>query len=108
MASLPADFDAPVERPLVSRTSILIVSAFLAGMVFDQALPQVVKIHASTAAAAGLVSFFGLWYSTRLRELREAQRTNAKVSRRLEKKLGKHLTTRRDIISGINRRLDLE
>ncbi|MBA3314468.1 MAG: hypothetical protein M3552_05930 [Planctomycetota bacterium] len=106
MASVPVDFDQPRERPLVSGTSILIFAAFLAGAVFGQAIPRVVQFHALTAAAAGTLAYIGLWYTNLVQTQQAASKASERVSRRLERKLGKHLTTRADLMSGVNRRID--
>lgn len=103
MATIPVGFDQAPERPLVSSTSILIFSAFLAGTVFGQALPRVAQFHALTAAAAGIIAYFGLWYSSSLQTQRAVAKVNERVSKRLERKLGKHLTTRADLMNGVQR-----
>ena len=106
MATVPADFDQPAERPLISGTSILIFSAFLAGAVFGQAMPRAAQYHAITAAAAGALAYIGLWYTNVVQSQKAASRASEKVTRRLERKLGKHLTTRADVMAGVNRRVD--
>lgn len=96
MASVPVHIDNPAEdRPLVSSTSILIFSAFLAGVACDRALPSAVQIHAFMASAAGTIAYIGLWYTTRVKEQDAADRVNRQLTRRLERKLGKHVTARR-------------
>lgn len=106
MATVRVDFDQPNERSLVSGTSILLFSAFLAGAVFGQALPRAVQLHALTAAAAGAIAYIGLWYTHVVQAQKAASRASEKVSRRLERKLGKHLSTRVDHLSGTSHRFD--
>lgn len=106
MSSVSLGHDASAERPLVSGTSILLFSAFLAGAVFGHALPPAAEFHAVTGAAAGVVAYIGLWYTTRVKEQREASRVNERVARKLERKLGKHLSPRRGLIAGMTRRVD--
>lgn len=106
MATVPADFDQPTERPLVSGTSILLFSAFLAGAVFGQAMPRAIQFHALTAASAGALAYVALWYTHHVQTQKAASRASEKVSRRLERKLGKHLSTRADLMSGVSRRVD--
>lgn len=96
MASVPLHIDNPAEsRPLVSNTSILLFSAFLAGIAFGQALPHAAQFHAIAASAAGTIAYIGLWYSTRVKEQQASNRVNRQLTRRLERKLGKHVTARR-------------
>jgi hypothetical protein len=106
MATVAFDIDQPRERPLVSHASILIFSAFLAGTVFGQALPRMIQYHAFTAAAAGVLAYFGLWYTNLVKTQHAASKASEKVSRRLERKLGKHLTARADLVSGPSRRAE--
>jgi hypothetical protein len=107
MASVPVELEAPAPpRSVVSGTSILLFSAFLAGMVFGQVLPKAQQFHAFTGAAAGVIAYIGLWYTTRVKEQMQVTRTQEKVTRKLEKKLGKHLSSRRSFIAGVSRRLD--
>ncbi len=106
MATVPVEFDQPTERPLVSGTSILLFSAFLAGTVFGQAMPTAVQFHALTAAAAGALAYIALWYTHLVQTQRAASQASEKVSRRLERKLGKHLSTRSDLMAGVTRRVD--
>lgn len=106
MTTATFDTDQPCERPLVSHTSILLFSVFLAGVVFGQALPRMIHYHAFTAAAAGVLAYCGLWYTSLVETQHAASKVSQKVSRRLERKLGKHLTTRADLTSGVNRRVD--
>jgi hypothetical protein len=106
MATAPVEFDVPApSRSVVSATSILLFSAFLAGMVFGQALPRAAQFHAVTGAAAGVVAYIGLWYTTRVKEQLQANRVQEKTTRKLEKKLGKHLSGR-SFIAGMSRRID--
>ena len=107
MSAVPVEFEAAAPpRPLVSGTSILLFSAFLAGMVFGQVLPKAQQFHAFTGAAAGVIAYVGLWYTTRVKEQMQVTRAQEKVSRKLEKKLGKHVSSRRSFIAGMSRRLD--
>lgn len=106
MATVRVDFEQPNERPLVSGTSILLFSAFLAGAVFGQAMPRAIQFHALTAAAAGALAYIALWYTHLVQTQKAASRASEKVSRRLERKLGKHLSTRADLLSGTNHRID--
>ena len=94
MSSVSIDLVGPAERPLVSNSSILLFSAFLAGLAFGQALPNVTQYHAVTASAAGVVAYIGLWYTTRVNEHRHAARVNRKLARKLERKLGQHVAGR--------------
>ena len=103
MSAASAQLDAPAERPLVSGTSILLFSAFLAGMVFGHAIPPVTRMHAVTAAAAGTIAYIGLWYTHRVQEHLQTMQASRKVTRKLERKLGKHLT---GVSAAVSRRVD--
>jgi hypothetical protein len=106
MATVRVDFEQTNERPLVSGTSILLFSAFLAGCVFGQAMPRAIQFHAITAAATGALAYIALWYTNLVQTQKAASRASEKVSRRLERKLGKHLSTRVDHLNGTNHRVD--
>lgn len=107
MSTAPEEITAVAERPLVSGTSILLFSAFLAGIAFGQVLPRGAQLHVIAASSAGVIAYIGLWYTTLVKEQRRVTQVNEKVSRKLERKLGKHLSTRTDMLNGTTRRIDL-
>jgi hypothetical protein len=104
MASVTARRNDPEDRRIVSPASILILSAFLAGTAFAQTLPSSAQIQAVCAAAAGVAAYLGLWYTTRLQERLDAARHEVETARRLERRLGKHLRTRKSLVTGVTRR----
>jgi len=106
MSSVPVEFETPPDRPLVSATSILLFSAFLAGIAFGQMLPPASQFHAVAAAGAGTLAYIGLWYTTLVKEQLKLFKAKEKVSRKLERKLGKHLSCRSDHAAGVSRRVD--
>jgi hypothetical protein len=92
MSSVSIDLHpAHHERPVVSNSSILIFSIFLSGLAFGQILPPLAHFNAIASAGAGTIAYIGLWYTTRAHEQRVTTRTNQKVARKLERKLGKHV-----------------
>lgn len=104
MASVPLESDRPAERPLISSASILILSAFLAGIAFAGALPRTTQVHAFSAAAAGVAAYLGLWYTTRLQERLAAMKEELRTARKLERRLGKHVPVRKSLVTGVVRR----
>lgn len=90
---------------MVSSASILILSAFLAGIAFAGALPPSSAVHAVCAGAAGVAAYLGLWYTTRLQERLAAARQELRAARRLERRLGKHVPVRKSLVTGVVRRI---
>ena len=105
MASVPLDSGRPSDRPLVSSASILIMSAFLAGIAFADVLPRSGQVHAISAAAAGVAAYLGLWYTTRLQERLAAVNEELRTTRKLERRLGKHVPVRKSSVTGVVRRI---
>lgn len=105
MASTPAESDRDNDRPLISSASILLFSAFLAGIAFADALPRSSQVHAVCAAAAGVAAYVGLWYTTRLQEQLAAAREEARTVRKVERRLGKHLRSGKKFAAGMTRRI---
>ena len=63
-----------IRRPLISQTSILILSAFLIGMSSGQTFEHTNQIYGFFAGWAGLVAFLGLKYANRRKQAAEIQR----------------------------------
>jgi hypothetical protein len=105
VASTSDESDRADERPLVSPASILIFSAFLAGVAFAEALPHTSQVHAICAAAAGVAAYLGLWYTTRLQEQLAAAKQDARLARKAERRLGKHMRGNKSPAAGVVRRI---
>lgn len=105
MASASVESNDPDDPPLVSSASILILSAFLAGIAFAGALPPSSQVHAVSAGGAGLAAYLGLWYTNRLQERLAAAREDLRAARRLERRLGKHVPVRKSLVTGVVRRI---
>jgi len=93
------------EQPLISSASILILSAFLAGIAFAGALPPSSQVQAVCAGGAGVAAYLGLWYTTRLQERLAAAREELRAARKLERRLGKHVPDRKSPVTGVIRRI---
>lgn len=79
------------DRPLVSRTSILILSAFLIGAVSSRLADSAIGLPALLAGFLGLVSYF---YASRVRETnrrRELSAAQASALMDLEGRFGRHI-----------------
>ena len=78
-------------RPLVSRTTILILSAFLIGLFAGRTTDPDLRMLLYLTGAAGLVSYVGLGHLARRRRERSQQRALKKAAERLETRVSRHV-----------------
>ena len=75
---------------LISRSTIVVLCAVLAGSALDGLLPSSIRWQALAAAAAGLIAFVGLHHQARTREQRRAAQLVVQTTRRVERRLDRH------------------
>jgi hypothetical protein len=84
--------DRPVRnRPLVSNTSILILSAFIIGMVSGRSVDPTFQAYMYAAGAAGLLAYFSLERLARFRRQRAVRRAYEQAANNLERRIDRHI-----------------
>ena len=76
---------APEPRPLVSNTSILILSAFLIGTVIGNAVEEDLSPFVMACGLSGFLAFIALELASERRTIDSRAAIDAEVSRRLDK-----------------------
>ncbi len=79
------------ERPLLSNSSILILSGFLLGMVITDFIPPAARVSAVLGASVGVIAFFSLASVSRAREAQAAARKVELKTIKLEGKVYRHV-----------------
>lgn len=87
----------PSSRALVSRTSILILSGLLLGMVARHAVPAATEPYAYLTAMVGLIAWLGLSYSAHRRETKSRQVQTERRSREQVVRIYRHLSAPSEI-----------
>ena len=79
-------------RPVVSRSTILILSGFLTGLATSKGLTPSTQLWVLTAAGLGLISFFVLDCLSRARQEAAALKAQKRAVLQLERRMDRHLT----------------
>ncbi len=87
----PAPGAAIPSQPLLSRSSILILSGFLAGLGLCQGMSSAHQWTAVLTASCGLISFFVLDGVSRRRAAHVNEKATQLALRRLECRIGRHV-----------------
>lgn len=83
--------DKPV-RPLISRTSVLILGGFLVGITYAQTIDAGIRSYVLLAGSCGIVAFMGLSCVASYRRKRSAQRASDQLVLRMEQRVEQHLS----------------
>lgn len=88
-------YDANRQKPLVSRSSILILGGILFGATWSEAFgggPTSLKFYAYLAALAAFLAFISLDLVGQRRRVRAEQQAHREALERLEERVNRHLT----------------
>jgi hypothetical protein len=88
------------DKPLLSHSSILILSGFLIGMVSRNAVRPGDEMLVYAAGVVGLVSYLGLGLLARARKQRATNHEFEQASTRLEKRINRHVARSGPIKAG--------
>ncbi|WP_145266488.1 hypothetical protein [Calycomorphotria hydatis] len=86
----PVENPAYTEPPLVTPTTILVLSGFLFGMLAGDLLPPSDHMLLFAAAAAGVVSYAGLAYAAHRRRLARIHSYEQELAERLEHRMERY------------------
>ena len=84
-------YEAPVEPPLVSGTSLVIIGAFLFGMLCSRFVEAGMEALMPLSAAVGFIAYVGLEALLRRRRSQRIGLRRRRVIRKLEKAFDRHL-----------------
>ncbi len=88
-------YDADRQKPLVSRSSILILGGILFGVTWSEAFgggPTSLKFYTYLAALAAFLAFIALDLVGQRRRARAEERAHREALERLEQRVNRHLT----------------
>jgi len=79
------------ERPLLSHSSVLVLSAFLIGVVVHHAAPPQLEPLLFGAGAVGLFAYLWLDIAAARRRERDEELAQEKIERRFESQVNRHV-----------------
>lgn len=82
---------AKSSTPLLSHSTILILSAFLIGVAAGKAPDPQIEIYLYLTGFSGLVAYFGLGHIARRRKERTERRKQEKAAHRFEMRVSRHV-----------------
>ena len=95
---MPISLEKPIdhhrahsEKPLLSNSSILILSGFLLGMVITDFIPPAFRVSAILGGTVGVIAFFSLGSVSRARAQQEAALKDELETVKLEGKVLRHV-----------------
>ena len=82
---------AAAKKPLLSNSSILILSGFLLGIVLTEVVPESFRLSARLGGVVGVIAYFALQSVAHAREQKAAARREELVAMKLEGKVARHV-----------------
>lgn len=91
--------DDSQQRPLLSHSSVLVLSAFLIGVVVHHAAPAALEPFLFGGGAVGLFAYLGLDIAAARRRERAEELAQERIERRFETQVNRHLPRKNRIRS---------
>ncbi len=79
------------EKPLLSNSSLLILSGFLFGIVLMEVVPESFRLSATLGGVVGVFAYFAFQSATHAREQKAAAHRVELVAMQLEGKVARHV-----------------